>query len=307
MATGKYEKSTNTFVMDAGAFPNWWAPVLPTRATCQRVSSMYLTCGCIHSPVIHTELCGHHQGTATNYLAPVERFRACENTELIWAVQDLECNNCLAFRQLYPMTPQPQPNWQNIVPMIQPLTMQMIYEREIALQGAKAEEAAKAIARHRHSEIMAAWENRVLRILDMGLLDQQPNVRATEDGMVYDLRILHQSCGDLKIMTCCENEDTSKRRAKMILRAELVVEFIPDGGSEAEKITTAKMNPATHDKTKCMVCLSHPGWCISSTSETETAPPPVTANLVYEGKLKNASVDVGKPVWRDWGLLHGIY
>ena len=306
MATGKYEKSTNTFVMDAGAFPNWWAPIFPTRAACQRVSSLYLTCGCIHSPNIHNELCGRHQSTATNYLAPVESFRLCENTELIWAIKELECNNCIAFRQLYPMAPLPQPNWQNIVPVIQPLTMQMIYEREIALQGIKAEEAAQAVARHRHSEIKTAWENHVLRILDVGLLDQQSNVRATEDGMVYDLKILHKSNGNLKIVTCCETEDTSKGRAKISHSAELIVEFIPGGRSEAEKIAPVMVNPATHDKTKCMVCLSHPGWC-SSTSETETVPPPVTASPIYERKLGNASVDVRKPVSRDWGLLHEIY
>ncbi|PVH87694.1 hypothetical protein DL98DRAFT_581703 [Cadophora sp. DSE1049] len=184
--------------------------------------------------------------------------------------------------------------------------MTMIYEREIRLQESKAQEAAKEAAKLRHSAIKSEWEDHVLRLLNRGLLDQQPNVRTVEDGFVYDLRILHQPKGNLKIITRCENEDMSDGREKEVYSAELVVELVSDRDSDREIIITpVTTSPVTHDRTKCMVCFGYPGWC-SSVSGGETVTP-ITVRPVYQEKLKDVSMELTKPVWRDWGLLYGLY
>ncbi|KAH7410791.1 hypothetical protein BKA64DRAFT_772062 [Cadophora sp. MPI-SDFR-AT-0126] len=306
MPFGKFENFTNTFVMDSGSFPKWWAPTSVKSTPCQRISSLYLTCGCIHSSITHSKPCVHLPVTATRYLDPVESFQLCENFEVVWAIEDQECNTCKAFRYLSPLAPPPQPNWQKIIPMIQPLTMQMIYEREISFQESKAEEAAKEAVRQRHSEIKAAWEDHVLRLVERGVLDQQPNVRAVEDVIIYDLRILRQSNGELKIVTRCENEDASDGREKEVYSAKMIVELISDRYFDRQKIITPfAKSPVNHDRTKCMVCFSHPGWC-SSVSEEETVTP-VSITPENPQKSKHDNAGVATPVWRDWGPLFGIY
>ncbi|KAK0120059.1 hypothetical protein ONS95_011472 [Cadophora gregata] len=175
----------------------------------------------------------------------------------------------------------------------------------MALQESKAEEELEKAVAQRCLEVKTTWENHVLQLLDRGMLDQQPDVRAVEAGIVYDLRILGPSNGNLKIVTSCEIEHVPEGTEKGIYRAELVIEVVSGVDLERWNSIPATTIPVKHAKSNCMVCFSHPEWCYSISDEGMNTPS--TVSPVYEKGLGDIPVSVSKPRWRDWGLLHGIY